>query len=127
MHAATINPGAGGQKPGGGGTWMSRSAASGSDGFMTSEAAPQTGETCSKSPDFSRTPARHTGSSLVPLVHETVFEIWLNCKDPRRSRSLGAVPGGVTGKRSAKHTANIVAAADAHQERAGAPARRGNP
>ena len=55
---------------------------------IPSEAAPQTDETCSKSPDFSRTPTRHTGSSLVPLVHETALEIRRNREDPRRSRSL---------------------------------------
>ena len=44
----------------------------------TGEAAAQTDETCSNSPDCSRTPARRTGSSLVPLVHETALEIRLN-------------------------------------------------
>ena len=32
---------------------------------------------------------RRTGSSLVPFVHETALEIWLDCEDPRRSRSPG--------------------------------------
>ena len=36
-------------------------------------------------PTSLESPARCTGSSLVPPVHETVLEIWLNCEDPRRS------------------------------------------
>ena len=57
-------------------------------GTTSSEAAPQTDETCSKPPDFARTPARHTDSSLAPLVHEIALEIRLNRQGPRRSRSL---------------------------------------
>ena len=61
---------------------------------MAGEAAPQTDETCSKSPGFSRIPARRTGGSLVPLVHETASKIWLNHDDPSRSRSPGPTPAG---------------------------------
>ena len=60
--------------------------------YGAGEATPETDETCSKSPDFSRTPARRTGRSLVPLVHESALEIRLNREDPSRPRSLRTSP-----------------------------------
>ena len=52
------------------------------------QAAPQTDEAGSKSPDFTRIPARRDGCCLVSLVPETALQSSRDPEDPRRSRSL---------------------------------------